>query len=500
MADINLAGPNTGASLSAQVTPRMLWDRAVQIYEREEDPFMYLEGGSDAIVETKTDTAAGAGSKIKYNVTSEFGDDPKLGDELFEVGDDFEEIMLGEFELAVDWVRHATRWTKRGIEIMGMSGELTRGVPKRLGQLLGKTKSHMLQMMFLHHSNANNHFYTGLSEDAIVMGDQMTYDEIIKGGAILQPLGATPARIGKDKEGNPIWGACVIGTNNAIYGLKQDPVYRANLQNGMDRGASNLLFSGGVTNIDGHLIKEYTPKRGDIEGAVGSPLNPQALLGEAITNGTGTFFIKGGGKPSSAAKTKKKYYKYFPKYGFRWSPSMVLSTTSKVCWNQRALGWDGSTADVFYVRIQNPPNAAVDPGKWAIYEISANDGNKLTVSGRLHTADGSGGADIRRQTIGGVTWDGAKHTKDHAAGSLVVLCNRLGVPLGASLVLYRQAAYRGYGSVRNQRQEDSHNGGFVQERYIEGVFGQCLREDVNKNKPGVAIMKHAIYYPGYIEA
>lgn len=499
MADFNGNGPNDGSALKAQIDPRLLWDKAVSIHEGEEDPFMNLEGGKDSVIETKTETAAGAGNTIKFTVTSEFGDEGKMGDELFEVGDDFEEMLLGEFELTVDWLRGATRWKKRGMEIMGLGSELVRKVPQQLGSWLGKMKSHSMLQTVLHKSNGNNHFYVdSAGQDAMTMGDTLTYDAIVKGGAILKPLGGTPAKIGRDSQNNPIWGAVVLATDNATFGLKMDPVYRANLQNGFDRGAKNLLFSGGVAAVDGHMIKEYVPRRGDIEGAVGSPLNPQALLGEAIAAGTTTFFIKGGGNPVSAAKTKKKFYKYFPKFAFRWSIADVLATTgaaAKLCWNL-ITSPQTSTAEVFYVRVQNPPNADVDPGKWGMYEISANDGNKLTVSGRL----GSAASGIRYTTLGGVTYAAGTHSEVHAPGSLVVLCNRLGTPLGATLVMYKRMAYRGYGSVRNQRQEDSHNGGFVQERYIESVFGQCLREDRVGNKPGVAIVKHAISYPGIIDS
>lgn len=498
MADINIAGPNTGASLSAQIAARQLWDKAVSIYEGEEDPFMNLEGGKESIIETKTDTASGAGTKIKYTVTSEFGDEGKMGDELFEVGDDFEEMLLGEFELSVDWLRGATRWTKRGQEVLGLGTELTRKVPHQLGAWMGKMKSHSMMMTMLHKTGSGNHFYVDpLGEDNMDFGDTLTYDAIIKGGAILKPLGGQPARIGKDPQGNPIWGACVMGTDNAIFGLKQDPVYRTNLQHAFDKGAGNYLFSGGVAKLDGHLIKEYVPKRGDVEGAVGSPFNPQALLGEGISAGTTTFDIKGGGNPTSAAKVKKKFYKYFPKYAYRWMPGDVLSTTSDLCWKLQALGQDGATQKVFYVRIQNPPNAAVDPGKWGFYEVSANDGNKLTVSARLGPTSNSG---IRYTTLGGVAWSASVNSTTHAAGSLVVLCNRKGTPLGATPFMYRGMAYRGYGSVRNNRTEDSYNGGFVQERYIESVFGQCMRKDRVGNIPAVAIMKHAISYPGLIDS
>lgn len=495
------SGPNTGDSLSAQMDPKVLWAAGIDLAEAEEDPFMQMEGGGDAIISTKTETSAGAGTTIKFQVTSDYGDEGKQGDEIFEDEDDFEEEIFNDFELTVDWVRHATRFTKRSGEIMGIMGELKRKIPIKLGRWLGKYKSHSMLMTMLHKTNAANHFYTASSQNSISAGDGLTYDEIVKGGAILKPLGGQPAVIGREGK-NSIWGAVVLATDNATYGLKLDPIYRQNLQTGFTQGRDNLLWKGGVANVDGHLIKEYVPLRGDIEGAVGSPLNPQALLGVAITGATTALQIKGGGNATSAAKTKKKYFKYFPKYAFRWRPGQgtrtadTLSATSEICWDLTALGEDGVTADVFYVRITNPPNAATDPGKWCIYEITTNDGNIMTTSARLGATDSG----QRYQTVGQVTWDANKHTVTHGEGSLVTLCNAAGISLGATLFLYRQAAYRGYGSVRNQRQEDSKNGNFLQERYIESVFGQCLREDTRGNKPAIAVIKHAIYYPGIIDA
>jgi len=506
---LSFNGPNDGSALAAQVDPRIIWAKAISIYEAEEDPFQAMEGGPDSVIETKTETSADAGSTIKFQVTSQFGDEPHLGDDTFETGDDYEEMLLGEFELTVDWWRGGTRWKKRGMEIMGINGELKRQVPQLLGTWMGKNKSHSMQMTMLHRSNAANHFYTNGNQNNLSMGDHLTYDEIVKAGAILKPLGGTPAKIGRDPGGNTIWGAIVLATDNATFGLKQDPVYRLNLQNGFDRGASNYLFKGGVASVDGHLIKEYVPKRGDVEGAVGSPLNPQALLGGDITPGAGTFFILGGGNAISAAKTKKMFFKFFPKYTYMWRYSQgsraadQLAATDKLCWDLEATGYnngsDTPATNVFYVRVSNPPNAATDPGKWSIYECSANNGNKLTVSARLGATANTGAGDIRHTTIGQVVWDATKHTESHGIGSLVTLCNNRGTPLGATLVLYRQAAYRGHGSVRNNRVEDYKEGGFIQERYIESVFGQCLRQDRVGNKPGVAIVKHAIHYPGIID-
>ena len=123
-----------------------------------------------------------------------------------------------------------------------------------------------------------------------------------------------------------------------------------------------MLFDGGYAAPKGHIIAEYTPIDHDGEGAIGSPLNPQARLGVAIAPGTAAIAIQGGGNATSAAKVKKKFFKYFPNYAY-----LFIGNTNAAAGGSTAVAQDGLT---HYVLIINPPNAATDPNKIGMYSYT----------------------------------------------------------------------------------------------------------------------------------
>jgi hypothetical protein len=47
-------------------------------------------------------------------------------------------------------------------------------------------------------------------------------------------------------------------------------------------------------------------------------------------------------------------------------------------------------------------------------------------------------------------------------------------------------------NMEMDRKEGSGPGAFILERYIQSVFGQCLRQDTLGRKPGYLILAHAI--------
>ena len=58
------------------------------------------------------------------------------------------------------------------------------------------------------------------------------------------------------------------------------------------------------------------------------------------------------------------------------------------------------------------------------------------------------------------------------------------------------AAKRGYGSYRNERSTESHDGGFVRKTYITSVFGQSPTKRADGHTPNVLCITHAIAYAG----
>lgn len=477
-----ITSPNTGDSVAAQApnAVRKIWQSGVDIFEQSEDFFRPFEGRSrTSLIQSKVETSKGRGQEIEFVTMAGLHGEPHIGDELFEDGDDFEPINLDSNSLVVDYLRHAVRYTERMEEKLGMRGEIAVGLPEELGKWLGRQKTEKLFMMLLHRGTSDNTKYAGGrgGVDALTNVDTIDYDEIITLVPQLKRLGGMPAYVGRDMAGNTISKYCIIATTDALFSLEMDPTFKQKVIDGDSRGAGNYIFKGGYHNLRGQIIKEYCPIDHDGWGAIGSPANPKAELGTAVTAGTATFFITGGGTAEAAALTSVYYYKWFPKFNYRFLPGDSLDTSG-----------DPS----FYVAIVNPDDGSANANKFGFYKCNANNGNKLTVEARLGSAPGG----IRATTVGNVTWNSAVNTDAHPIGSSVFLCNANGVIRGRSFALAQRAARRGYGKWRNRRTEDVKEGGFVRDIFITSVFGQEPRLDVRGRAPGYRVLEHALQVAG----
>lgn len=444
--------------------------------EQTGDFFAPMEGKSKtSLIQVKTDTSKGKGQKITFTNQSGFYNEGKMGDELFEVPTDFEEILQDSYDLNVDYLRNAASINDRAEEKMGMRGEIRGGIPTQLGLWAGRTKSHRIFMMLREKLQSENFVFAGdKTEDTLGTNDTLSYNSIVNMGTQLKPLGGLPAHVGKVGK-NAVYRYCITPTVDALGSLKLDSDYRSLLTDAGERGKMNCIFNGGYADIDGHIIKEYNPIDHDGEGAIGSPLNPQAHLGVAIAADATGLVVKGGGYASAAAKTHKMYFKDFRGYAYRFLPDDVLSPASE----ER------------YFLIVNPSTAATAPGKVGMYAYTTgNNGNQITVTKSLGSSTG------RIATIGDVTYNAGDwvgyHTEVHPEGALIIPCNKKGVPIGWTPMLGQRFAYRGYGKWRNKRGVQNQEAGFVKQTFFVTVFGQVLRQDRRGRHNGALMQCHAI--------
>ena len=480
----SIKSPNTGDSL-ATMSPgavRKLWKKGVDIFEQSYDFFAPMEGRDPrSLIQTETDTSKGKGQKITFTTMAGFYSEGKVGDQLFEGQDDFEEAVINDYDMVVDYLRNATRYTERTEELMGMRGEIVAGLPQQLGEWMGRAKTERLFKMYEHKGDSGNYVYANGrgTKDQLGSADTLRWEEIVAAGQQMKTRGGRAAIAGKMKNGKRLFRQCVVASTDSLTSLEFDPDYKAVLRDAGNRGDANYLFEGGYTDVRGHMIKEYSPIDHDGDGAIGSPLNPKAVLGGAITAGTTGFDILGGGSAEAAAKTKIKYFKFFPNFDYLFQPGDTLGVGSAE----------------FYVLIVNPPGTA-DAGKMGFYKCVGNNGNRITVTERL----GAAASGDRATTVGAVTWDtgpwAGKHTDAHPIGSTIVLANAKGVPIGSTLMLGARSAYRGYGKHRNRRTTQSHEGGFVRDVFITSVFGQEPRRDTRDRCPGFLHITHAVQYAG----
>jgi hypothetical protein len=461
---------------------RQLWQKSVDIYEQSEDYFQQFEGSMSSPIAVRTDLSKGAGATLNITTRAGYYGEGKSGDGLFTEATDFEEDLINNYKLKVDYLRNATRHTKRTEELMGMRNEIVDGTVEQLGRWMGREKTARMMMLFRERGASDNLIVAGgkASEATLSSANGLVYDEIVGAASRLEPMGGRPAMLGR-VNGVDIYRLLVIGTTPGLFSLETDPTYKEHLEQAGVLGEGNKLFTGGFSDVRGNRICKYNPIDHDGHGPVGSAWNAKAFLGTAIAAGTTAFDITGGGSAAAAAKTNKKYFKFFAGSPFEFMPGDTITT--------------GST--VKYLLIVNPKNAATDPGKIGMYSYTTGiDGNKITIVERL----GSAASGARVTTLGSVVWNtgvwSGLHTDVHPIGATIVQCNAKGVPIGDTVLLGNAAALRGYGEYRNFRSQDEHNGGFVMDKYITSVFGQCLRKDTQGRAPGYVRIRHALNYAG----
>lgn len=485
-----IANKNLTADLVSQ-SPNFLptmWKKGAELYEGNNDFFQEFEGkGKMSPVRVETDFDKDAGQRITFRTRAGLYGDGVIGDEL--IGDNTEEWVVGEFELEVDYIRHATRHNKRTEDQTALRNEIKSGKNEDLGEWLGRKKTKHLSMMLRERLHATSQIFAGQGEvntiEDLRSGHHITMDGIISWGTQLETIGGKAAFVGRDGN-NPILKYILVAVNEALVSLKQSADYKQAQRECGDRGKGNRIFSGGYEEVDGHIIKKYTPLDHDGRGAIGSAMNAKALLGVPITADNEVQDIKGGGNAAAAAITTAKYFEFFPRYAYRFTPADILSAGS------------GDAYCLIY-------NLAAGPGgsnahKMGFYAFSANNGNKLTMSKRLRETGDVTGDNIAYTTIGGVTWNtGAwvnKHTDNHPAGAVIIQTNSYGVPVGRSFFLGADACRRGYGRYRNERTTQDYEGGFVMDTFITSVFGQTPTKRSDGYTPNVLCITHAMKYAG----
>lgn len=472
------AAANGGA---AGLSEPLIWKNQVISYEKNEDFYSVIEGKSaNSMVLTDTATADGHGLKLRIRVDSELSNEPHFGDQTFAQDTDFERLLHSEYDVNVDVIRHAVSWNGRFEEVSGLRGEIMANVPAKLGRWLGRRKTEEMDMEIVNRTPSDNHFYPSSKTEAqLNKDDGLSWNYIMNVASAMSNLGGSYGKLATFN-GSPVLGYALVTSHPAGTALRQEATYRQILRDAGVRGGQNELFKGDYPMIDGVKIVDRRIIDMDYEGAIGSVLNPKALLGTAITAGTTTFDVTGGGNATSGAITSKLYFRQFEGYAYKFASGVTLSPPSKTK----------------YLLIRNPLNAATDPGKFGMYSYTTgNNGNKITIVNRL----GSAASGARVTTLGAVTWDtgvwSGKHTDVHPSNAEIYPCNAKGEPLGVSLLLGRGAVLRAYGKSRLRRTQAEGDMEFLKMVGIEAWFGQTIRKDRLGRAPGVAVLHHAIHYP-----
>jgi len=473
---VSIAGVNTAESLSAQAPDFLpkLWKRGSELSEQAEDFFSEFEGTSpDSPILQETDFSKDAGQTIVYRSRAGLYGDGVIGDEV--AGDKAEQWRVGNYSCKVDYFRHCTEHTLRTEDETALQSEINEGIPEDLGAWLGRKKTTHMLMMYRHKGNGENYIFANNkpNREALKSADVLSMDGIVSFGQVMKTAGARPAKVGMAGK-NKINRFILVAVGEGLVALKTSGAYRDALEAAGNRGDTNYIFKGGYADVDGHVIREFNPSDHDGYGPIGSPMNPRAIVGDAITAGTATFDITGGGSAAAADVSNAMYFEHFSNYRFRFRPDdiMSLDTTDRYC------------------IIYNTSGASA--GKWGFYKYVTNDGRKLVVTERL----GSAASGIRATTVGNVTYSASVNTDAHPEGSIIIETNSYGVAFGRSILLGAKGAIRGYGRFRNRRSKETLDGEHFKRTFITSVFGQAPVARADERQPHYRVIEHALTYQG----
>lgn len=486
MSNVTFVNKNTTADAVAQYsrfTPEM-WEKSIMYWEYQRDFWGDFEGpGQTSVIRTKTDFSKNAGQSLFLRTGGQYyGNAPAFGEEQLTDG---EKDRVNGFNLKVNHERYRADTNRNYVQQTGLLSTEA-DISRKLGEMTGFLKSERADMRLLKQSRPlviNNK----TSVDSIRSVDTLSWNSIINGGAVLKSMGAKPAKIAKDGQGSDIFKYYVVAIGDSVANFQGSSDYKEKATFAGVRGVQNLIFTGGVDEVGGQMLLDRPVQDHGDYGPIGSPQIHKAFLGTAIASADAADLMYGGGDPTS--QSQSNYYRYFSNAAYRYTATETLAAVTNI--DRFAITYN----DPSLVDASGAPIAGAD-GKIGFIKYRVNDGNKLTILQRLYSADGT----YQKLTVGSVTygsghWDAAILTDAYCQGATIVETNAYGVPLAWTFFCGQQAIARGWGSERNQVDQEDFNGKFFKNIYISNIWGDCLPARNDGKKVNSLVMVHAVNLP-----
>jgi N4-gp56 family major capsid protein len=476
---------------------------AIRAAERR-NVFTKLEGeeGSRKPIWRKNDFTKGHGDKITFTTEARLGAQARRGSQML-VGAE-ETAKLGNFDLQIDIIRHATGLTQKHKLLTAISLEGT--FAALLGEHAGWTMENDMMMSYRKMAGPYNTVYAGNkgSVSALKSADVLTPSLIETSGELGSTNQAKSVVLREGSQG--MWSVpsfLVVAPHPALTELRQSAQWQSATQYADDRGKDNQLWTGDFKNWDGHAILPHYVEDDDSFGPIGSPFAAKAYLGVAIAAGTAALTIQGGYSATGAALanpggngTGPAYFQFFENYDYQWVEGQTPNPQSG---DQYVLIYNLVDSGIAAGNAANN-----DVAKFGFYRYETNNGYTLTTAaysatagiaaGRLSATANGGGADTRGTTVGTVTFSATVNTESHPAGSLILQTNAAGVPYAYGAFLGAGSAMRGYGEGGIQQIKNSQDYDFKKTQGYMAIYGQTPFVDTNGNPKRFVLQKYALAF------
>lgn len=497
---------NTG-NLASQIrsmapeAQKILWANTVELGVRRKRVWLKHSGASeDKVLWSGRNSLAGNGRIIRFKNGTVYSKDVQRGETLFTDPEMFNREHINTYQLRVSLTRLAHAISDEVEPEMGMANEILDNRALLMGQRAGEKMDEDIDMMFLLKAPAENVVFAHerANFDALTVTDTFGIDDATFMRYYVGMRGKAP-KIGTDSQGNEINKYLLHCPQPGTYGLRSELIDRGILLHADQRGAGNMIFTGGIPELDGQVIEERPVPIETRQDALGCPLAPFALLGRTLTDGTvsaghggpavgGATEVWGGINYNWTNELYNRPMRQFPGWDYVWGDTLTDHSYSGATANTP--GQAPKYAILFNL-------AGADKGKWNMVSYSAIEtthARYLTVTNYLRASTGGLGSRGVAQ-VGSVIWDANKNTTTHTMGMTAIIpCTSKGVPYCYILGLGAGAGMWAYGAEKNQR-EVARFDALIDRTYVRNTYGQALRYDAGTYVPSLAVMVAAVRYP-----
>ncbi len=293
--------------------------------------FVGKEGSDQPIIE-KMDFTQEPGNQININTSSQLLQEGQTGDTTLEGNE--EALSLGQINITPDVLRHAVavNWKAKKQSnfdtIMWAADSLSTWIARRTDEDLFAT---------IINTTPPTIIYAGSATSRATLGPTSTFgvNELLRGKAALQRIGALPIRTIVDGKQEIDWYGVVISEIDE-YNLKLDNVWNTNQKDAGFRGDDNRIFTGCLGNYNGIYVYSHSSVR--YGGRFGSFLRPEAQVTTLLTSGATTVTV--------GTNANVNYTKFFPATGTLLieSEQMTYSGKTNTTFTGLSRGANGTTA------------------------------------------------------------------------------------------------------------------------------------------------------------
>lgn len=463
-----------------------IWSEAVRADARDSNPlkdFMGSEGSGMPICE-KRDHAKGGGQKVWFSTRA-----PVLGRGVIgsaELKSKTARLRYGTFGVTVDLRRFAIS-EEQLVQYFTLPGNAEKNRDEVLLELSRdwwvRTVCDDIQIVLRNAAllvNTANllRVGNGANSDALTPTDTFDTSVIEDGKEALKGQGALAMDVAKDRAGSDIPQYLVYGPSEVLEALEDEQKFREAIHNNGQRSDDSIWFSGKYPMWKNNLIFRHNLIEDSGPNRQGSPLLPKARLGVALADETADDITGGGAWNDDGSLTDVALYDFFSYFGgFGWKT-----------YETESLPTDNATR---YAIIYNVTGA--DRGKYEIisYNPANNNGNTLSNVTRELNAD----QQKDRLTLAG------RYTNAHPTGSLIIPCNKWGVPIGYALHMGAEALLVGKGAmeadpIRWGDDFESMTSGqeHIRARGIQSIIGYSPYIDTAERMPNFILVECAVPY------